>query len=124
MSTKAIESGDATLCTESFGRAGDPVLLLIMGQMASMLWWPDGLCQAFADEGGAVHRPGVAAVQAVHQLVAREHLVRPLQERQQQLELAGGQLDDDIRGVEPRQDVVVDEGRGVDDDHVVDAFEQ
>ena len=56
MSTKAIESGDATLCTESFGRAGDPVLLLIMGQMASMLWWPDGLCERLAAAGRLVIR--------------------------------------------------------------------
>ena len=56
MSTKTIASGDATLCTESFGRAGDPVLLLIMGQMASMLWWPDGLCERLAAAGRLVIR--------------------------------------------------------------------
>ncbi len=56
MSTKTIASGDAAICTESFGRAGDPVLLLIMGQMASMLWWPDGLCQRLAAAGRVVIR--------------------------------------------------------------------
>jgi pimeloyl-ACP methyl ester carboxylesterase len=54
--TKTVESGDATLCTESFGRPGDPVLLLIMGQMASMLWWPDGLCERLAAAGRLVIR--------------------------------------------------------------------
>jgi pimeloyl-ACP methyl ester carboxylesterase len=44
------------LCTESFGRPQDPPLLLIMGQMASMLWWPEAFCRRLADAGRFVIR--------------------------------------------------------------------
>ena len=49
MSERAIASGDAQICTQAFGDPADPPLLLIMGQMASMLWWPDALCERLAD---------------------------------------------------------------------------
>jgi pimeloyl-ACP methyl ester carboxylesterase len=44
------------ICSESFGREGDPAVLLIMGLMASMLWWPDGFCERLADRGRLVIR--------------------------------------------------------------------
>jgi pimeloyl-ACP methyl ester carboxylesterase len=37
------------------GSEGDP-LLLVMGLGTSRFWWPQGLCQAFVDEGFAVVR--------------------------------------------------------------------
>jgi pimeloyl-ACP methyl ester carboxylesterase len=53
---RTIASGDAEIHTEAFGDAGDPPVLLIMGQMASMLWWPDGFCERLAAAGRYVIR--------------------------------------------------------------------
>jgi pimeloyl-ACP methyl ester carboxylesterase len=54
--TVDIPSGDATICTEGFGEASHPAMLLIMGQMASMLWWPEAFCRQLADAGRFVIR--------------------------------------------------------------------
>ncbi len=51
-----IRSGDAEICTEAFGNESDPPVLLIMGMMASMLWWPDGFCERLAAQGRRVIR--------------------------------------------------------------------
>jgi pimeloyl-ACP methyl ester carboxylesterase len=45
-----------TICSESFGRREDPAVLLIMGAMASMLWWPDEFCERLAGAGRFVIR--------------------------------------------------------------------
>ncbi len=45
-----------TICSETFGRRGDPAVLLIMGRMASMLWWPDEFCERLAGLGRFVIR--------------------------------------------------------------------
>jgi pimeloyl-ACP methyl ester carboxylesterase len=42
--------------SESIGRRGDPPVLLIMGAMASMLWWPDRFCERLAGAGRYVIR--------------------------------------------------------------------
>ncbi len=39
------------IVSEAFGDPADPPLLLIMGAMASMLWWPEALCRNLADAG-------------------------------------------------------------------------
>lgn len=39
------------IISEVFGDPADPPLLLIMGAMASMLWWPEALCRNLADAG-------------------------------------------------------------------------
>lgn len=39
------------IVSEAFGDPANPPLLLIMGSMASMLWWPDALCRKLADGG-------------------------------------------------------------------------
>ena len=41
---------------ESFGRMGDPLVLLIMGFAAQLISWPDALCQGLADKGFRVVR--------------------------------------------------------------------
>jgi pimeloyl-ACP methyl ester carboxylesterase len=49
-------AGVMDICTETFGEEGDPPVLLIMGAMASMLWWPDGFCERLAGAGRFVIR--------------------------------------------------------------------
>lgn len=44
------------ICTESFGRANDPCILLIMGAMASMVWWDKEFCLQLAKKGRFVIR--------------------------------------------------------------------
>jgi pimeloyl-ACP methyl ester carboxylesterase len=44
------------LCTESFGDAADPPILLVTGLGGSMLWWPDGFCRLLAGHGRLVIR--------------------------------------------------------------------
>jgi pimeloyl-ACP methyl ester carboxylesterase len=53
---RPITSGSATICTQAFGEPSDPPILLIMGQMASMLWWPEGFCRRLAEAGRFVIR--------------------------------------------------------------------
>jgi pimeloyl-ACP methyl ester carboxylesterase len=56
VSERMIQTDDVTLATEAFGDPVDPPLLLIMGLMASMLWWPDEFCARLADRGRYVIR--------------------------------------------------------------------
>ena len=44
------------IVSQTFGDPGDPAMLLIMGAMASMLWWPESLCKKLAGEGRFVIR--------------------------------------------------------------------
>ena len=44
------------LCWDSFGAVGAPPLLLIMGQAAQMIAWPDDLCARIAERGFRVIR--------------------------------------------------------------------
>jgi pimeloyl-ACP methyl ester carboxylesterase len=56
MSEQIVQANGVDICTESFGDPADPALLLIMGAMASMLWWPEGLCRRLAERGRFVIR--------------------------------------------------------------------
>jgi pimeloyl-ACP methyl ester carboxylesterase len=49
MTERMIEAHGVELCTEPFGDPTDPVILLIMGVGASMLWWEDEFCRMLAD---------------------------------------------------------------------------
>jgi pimeloyl-ACP methyl ester carboxylesterase len=44
------------LCYETFGREGDPPMLLIMGLGGQMILWPDDFCAQLADRGFYVVR--------------------------------------------------------------------
>ena len=46
-----IDHGGVRLATESFGDPADPAVLLLMGATASMLGWPDALCEGLAERG-------------------------------------------------------------------------
>jgi pimeloyl-ACP methyl ester carboxylesterase len=56
VSERIVQANRIDLCTESFGDPSDPALLLIMGAMASMLWWPEALCRQLAERGRFVVR--------------------------------------------------------------------
>ena len=38
------------IISEAFGDPENPPLLLIMGAMASMLWWPEAFCRELAEK--------------------------------------------------------------------------
>ncbi|PRH85916.1 alpha/beta hydrolase [Labrys okinawensis] len=46
---KCVDMKAAKLQTEAFGAPSDPPIVLIMGMMASMLWWPERFCRELAD---------------------------------------------------------------------------
>ncbi|MBZ9851510.1 alpha/beta fold hydrolase [Mesorhizobium sp. CA14] len=52
--TNAAQRPD--IVSESFGSPKDPPILLIMGAMASMLWWPEAFCRQLAERGRFVIR--------------------------------------------------------------------
>lgn len=56
MSERIDTVNSVELCTESFGRAQDPCVLLIMGATASMVWWDAEFCRALAARGRFVVR--------------------------------------------------------------------
>ncbi len=49
--TRPIRHGEVTLQTQAFGDPSDPFVLMIMGASASMLWWPEAMCDAIAATG-------------------------------------------------------------------------
>jgi pimeloyl-ACP methyl ester carboxylesterase len=48
MTERMISTNGAELATEALGDPTHPPILLIMGGMASMLWWPDEFCRKLA----------------------------------------------------------------------------
>jgi pimeloyl-ACP methyl ester carboxylesterase len=56
MKARAVHSDGLELATESFGDPADPPVLLVMGAMASMLWWPAPFCEQLAARGRHVIR--------------------------------------------------------------------
>jgi pimeloyl-ACP methyl ester carboxylesterase len=56
MSERIIRAGEIDLATQSFGDPARPTVLLIMGGMASMLWWPQEFCERLASRGRHVIR--------------------------------------------------------------------
>jgi pimeloyl-ACP methyl ester carboxylesterase len=56
MHEHVIRADDVELATEAFGDRQHPAVLLIMGGMASMLWWPEELCRRLAGRGRYVIR--------------------------------------------------------------------
>lgn len=56
MSLRTIRTGDVALATEAFGEPTHPPIVLRMGGMASMLWWPEEFCRRLAARGRFVIR--------------------------------------------------------------------
>lgn len=44
-------TAEPDIASQTFGDPAHPPLLLIMGAMASMLWWPEAFCRKLAGEG-------------------------------------------------------------------------
>ncbi|WP_407566186.1 alpha/beta fold hydrolase [Streptomyces sp. 184] len=53
---RLVRVGDVEICTQTFGAAADPPILLIGGAEASMDWWEDGFCARLAAAGRYVVR--------------------------------------------------------------------
>jgi pimeloyl-ACP methyl ester carboxylesterase len=56
VTTRMVDAGDVQLCLATFGRDGDPAVLLISGAAASMDWWEPEFCTRLADGGRFVVR--------------------------------------------------------------------
>jgi pimeloyl-ACP methyl ester carboxylesterase len=56
MTERILHEDGIELATEAFGNPAHPPVLLIMGVMASMLWWPDEFCRRLAAQGRYVIR--------------------------------------------------------------------
>jgi pimeloyl-ACP methyl ester carboxylesterase len=56
MQDRYIKANGIDLYTESFGKPSDPPILLIMGAMASAVWWPEEFCRQLVDRGRYVIR--------------------------------------------------------------------
>jgi pimeloyl-ACP methyl ester carboxylesterase len=56
MNPKVVHASGISLLTESAGSPEDPAVLLIMGAMASGVWWPEEFCEALAGRGRFVIR--------------------------------------------------------------------
>ena len=56
MSEKLIRADGVEIATQAFGNPADEPVLLVMGVMASMLWWPDEFCERLAAQGRYVIR--------------------------------------------------------------------
>ena len=48
---RMVRHDGISLSTQSFGKTGDPPVLLVMGATASMLGWPDEFCEALSAQG-------------------------------------------------------------------------
>ena len=56
MSELLVRADGIELATQSFGDPGSPPILLRMGGMASMLWWPEEFCRRLSARGRFVIR--------------------------------------------------------------------
>jgi pimeloyl-ACP methyl ester carboxylesterase len=54
--TRTVRANGVEIVTDAFGDPSAPPVLLIMGAMASMLWWPEDFCRRIAASGRHVIR--------------------------------------------------------------------
>jgi pimeloyl-ACP methyl ester carboxylesterase len=53
---RIVRANGVDLCVETFGRGGNPAILLIAGAASSMDWWEDEFCERLASGGRFVVR--------------------------------------------------------------------
>ena len=51
-----MRANGVEICTEPFGDASDPPVLLMMGLSGSMIWWDEAFCEMLAAGGRFVIR--------------------------------------------------------------------
>lgn len=56
MNERIIKADGVEIATQAFGDPAHEPILLVMGAMASMLWWPEEFCQKLAAQGRYVIR--------------------------------------------------------------------
>lgn len=56
MSEQILNINGVEICAESFGDPADPPVLLLMGAMASMIWWDEEFCRRLAERARFVIR--------------------------------------------------------------------
>src|SRR6185503_21243743 len=56
MNERIITADGVEIATQAFGDPAHEPTLLIMGAMASMLWWPEAFCRQLAAQGRYVIR--------------------------------------------------------------------
>jgi pimeloyl-ACP methyl ester carboxylesterase len=56
MGERIVQAGGVELATEAFGEPENAPVLLVMGAMASMLWWPETFCHRLAGQARFVIR--------------------------------------------------------------------
>jgi pimeloyl-ACP methyl ester carboxylesterase len=56
MAERLVTANGVEICTEPFGDASDPPVLLLMGLSGSMVWWDDAFCATLAARGRFVIR--------------------------------------------------------------------
>jgi pimeloyl-ACP methyl ester carboxylesterase len=56
MTDRLANNGGIHIASQAFGDMAKPTVLLIMGSMASMLWWPDEFCERLAARNLSVLR--------------------------------------------------------------------
>lgn len=71
MNELVIRADGVELATQSFGDPAQPPILLIMGGMASMLWWPAGILPPTRRTGPLRHPLRPARLRSFDQISAR-----------------------------------------------------
>lgn len=56
MAERLVRANGVEICTEPFGDASDPPVLLMMGLSGSMIWWDEAFCEMLAAGGRFVIR--------------------------------------------------------------------
>jgi pimeloyl-ACP methyl ester carboxylesterase len=51
MAERILRANGVEICTEAFGDASDPAVLLVMGLAGSMVWWDERFCALLAGRG-------------------------------------------------------------------------
>lgn len=101
MTVRWARNGEVDLAYETFGSPGAEPLLLIMGQGAQMVGWPDAFCELLAGEGFHVARfdNRDSGLSTHFTSERREHPLKKLLTRRGPRPYTGADLSDDVAAV-------------------------